>query len=134
MLFMRRAGRLRVPALGLLALLLGVPGLLAAVCPMCDDMSAGSGMSCPQPSGPEIHPSCCAGSAPSLSCCDRVDVAEAGKQAISAPAAPLLVAPAQEVLSAVSLQETRPAAPFLPEDPPRDEGTALYTLHSVFLI
>lgn len=102
---------------------------------MCDAAASGTGMSCPQPSGPEIHPACCGESAPSLSCCDT-EAAEpgAGQQAVSAPSAPLLSPPAEHALAEVSLRETYAAPPLLPEDPPRDEGIPLYTLHSVFLI
>lgn len=134
MLLVGRFGPLRLTALGLLTLLIGVPGLLAAACPMCDAMPAGSGMSCPQPSGPEIHAPCCAESAPRLSCCDRMEIAEPGHQAVTVPAAPVLVPPAEDVLAAASVEETQTAATLLPEDPPRDEGIPLYTLHSVFLI
>lgn len=134
MRFMGRTGRLRATALCLLTLLIGVPGLLAAACPMCEAMSAGSGMSCPEPSGPEVQSPCCPESAPNLSCCDRVEPAESGQQAVPVPAAPLFVPPTEDALFAVSIQETQAALPSFPEDPPRHAGIALYTLHSVFLI
>jgi hypothetical protein len=57
-----------------------------------------------------------------------------GQKAVSVPTVPMLFPPAEDPLAVVSLQEDQAAPPLLPEDPPRDEGIALYTLHSVFLI
>jgi hypothetical protein len=68
-----------------------------------------------------------------MACCDSVAMA-APRQAASAPSAPLLIPPSEAALLAASLQDSRAEEPLAPDDPPRGEGTALYTLHSVFLI
>ena len=130
---MMRTGRITPIVAGLLALVLGVPGLLQA-CPACAAVMAPNGPDCHERSGAELHPACCGGNSDTASCCGEMTVPETtpGIETVAdkgAPAPPpLTLAPIASVYEALA----RPIC--LAHDPPLYDGAALYTLHSVLLI
>lgn len=133
-LAMVRTGRMTPIVAGLLALMLGVPGLLHA-CPTCAAMMAPTGPGCHERSGSELHPACCGGSSATVGCCGELTVPETtpGIDAVAAKAAPapppLTLAP---VVASVHEALARPVC--LADDHLLYEGAGLYTLHSVLLI
>lgn len=137
MLFtMMRAGRMTPIVAGLLALVLGVPGLLHAGCPACAATVARTAPDCHEKSGPELHPACCGGSPAAVACCGEMTVPKTtpGIEAVAAKAAP---SPAPLTLAPVAVASVREALARparLAGGPLLYEGAGLYTLHSVLLI
>ena len=132
---MMRTGRMTPIVAGLLALVLGVPGLLQA-CPACAAVMAPTGPDCHERSGAELHPACCGGSSATAGCCGEMTVPETtpGIEAVAAKAAP---SPAPLTLAPVavaSVHEALARPVCLAGDPLLYEGAGLYTLHSVLLI
>jgi hypothetical protein len=131
---MKRNGSLRI-AIGVLALLLGLPGLLQVGCPACLAVTGAAGSGCHERSGPELHPACCGGDLKAAGCCGEMKSPEParGVEAVAVrnlPAPALLVQPTAAVQS---LHEGRPR-PVPGASQPLYEGAGLYTLHSVLLI
>lgn len=114
------------PIVALLALVLGVPGLLHTDCPACAAMTA---------HGPELHPACCGGSSATAGCCEmKVPESSPGIEAVAAkvtpPTAPLPQAP----IAAARVHEALARPVRLAGNPLLREGAGLYTLHSILLI
>ncbi len=131
---MRRTGPTRIAALALIALLIGLPGLLWADCP-CKAMSR-QPSGCHEESGPSFHPECCGGGAARINvCCGRP--AEAPATGTEAAISPKMPASAEVCPAAVPVVFVRPETPepVRPSaDPPWYEGVDLCTLHSTLLI
>ena len=132
---MSHTGRSLKIVAGILALMLGVPGLLQA-CPACAAMMAPTGPDCHERSGSELHPACCGGSSATVGCCGELTVPETtpGIEAVAAKVAPapppLTLAP----IAIASEHETLASPVRLADDPLLYEGAGLYALHSVLLI
>ena len=126
LLVMRHTRRLIPFVAGLLALVLGMPGLLQAGCPACATMRA---------HGPDLHPACCGGSSAAAGCCEmKVPESTPGIEAVAAKAAPAPAPLTQAPVAAASVHEALARPVRLAGDPLLYESAGLYTLHSVLLI
>jgi hypothetical protein len=136
LLTMMRTGRMTPIVAGLLALVLGVPGLLQAGCPACAATMARTAPDCPEKSGPELHPACCGGSSATAACCGEMKVPEStpGIEAVAAKAAPAPAALTPAPVAVASVHEALSRPVRLAGDPLLYESAGLYTLHSVLLI
>ena len=131
---MRRTGRIRIAALALITLLIGLPGLLRAGCSSCQTVSKHAG--CHQESGPAFHPACCGGSATLVDrCCGSLTGTPSdGTEIAVAPKAPASAATCPVAAPVVFVQLETPNPVRLATDPLIHEGIGLYTLLSILLI
>ena len=111
---------------GLLALVLGVPGLLHAGCPACAAIMA---------HGPALHPACCGGNSATAGCCEmKVPESTPGIEAVAAKVAPPTAPLPQAPIAAASVHEALARPVPLAGDPLLYESAGICTLHSVLLI
>ena len=133
---MRRTGNSLQIAAGILALVLGVPGLLLPGCAACAFSAAQAGPECHESARPALHSACCGGSSVMAPCCGEMKepVTLPGTQTAAALTAPSS-APLVQATAVVARMHETLARPVRPADAPLlYEGTGLYTLHSVLLI
>ena len=132
---MMRTGRMSPIVAGLLALMLGVPGLFQA-CSACAAVMAPTGLDCHERSGAELHPACCGGNSAIAGCCGEMTVPETtpGIEAVAAKAAPAPTPRALAPIAIASVHEALARPVRLADDPLLYEGDGLYTFFSVLLI
>lgn len=135
---MRQTGPSRLAALALLALLLGVPGIVWAHCPACEAAGAPQASGCHKDNGPKLLPEHCGGGAGRVAdpCCGRLE-APAPTSATTAVTAPTPPSPALAPLAAapaIPLRQEPARPPRLAGEPLLREGTGLFLLLSVFRI